>query len=215
MPDAYRHKRVLCVFICFYFHFKTMLDCCNFGGGEMWPFGWTFVFKRELLIAFIFAIVVAILLDLLKRGSLAGVRQLRNWLADFSVGRLRRRIGTLETYRNRISVFASSDKALYLAMLQYIVVILTMICLATILFSLEFVARVSTAHYATSLLGAQGAFAACGFGVLTIAAFVGVSALIVGGLDTPERVAKKVSELDSEIASLRSKLDARLQKGEK
>ena len=179
------------------------------------PLVWLLTNERDLVIAGIFAILGAIVWDILKSGSLIGVRQLRNWLSDISVGRLRKRISDLEKYRTRIVSFASSDKALYLAVLQSVVVILAMMCLATISFVFDLVAQFIAVPYGIVLLGPQGAFAACGVGILAIAIVVGLNALIYGGLDTPERIAKKVSELDSEIAGLRVRLDARLQKGEK
>ena len=172
------------------------------------------IYERDLVVGVICAVLGSVVTTLLKTGSLIGVRQLSNWLSNISVSRLRTRIGQLEMYRNRIAAFQSSDKALYLAMLQYVVGILTMICLATLLFICEVAVGFSDMHYSGLRFGPEGIFAAAGVGVLMIAIVVGVSALIVGRLDSPERVATKVSELDSEIAGLRSKLDARLRKEE-
>jgi hypothetical protein len=180
----------------------------------MGALGWVYAYERGLVIGLIWAVSGAIVWDIIKSGSLIGVRQLRNWLSNISVGRLRDRISEMEKYRERIISLGSSDKALYLALLQSVVVILTMISLATIVFIVQVAVGFSAMHYSGFPFGPQGLFVAADVGVLVVAIGVGVSALIVGVLDTPERVSKKVSELDSEIAGLRSKLDARLRKGE-
>jgi hypothetical protein len=99
---------------------------------------WLAVNERDLVIAFIFAIIGAIVWDVLKTGSLTGVRQLRNRLSDVSVSRLRKRIKQVETYRDRIASFESSDKALYLAVLLHVVGMLTMICMTIILLIVEY-----------------------------------------------------------------------------
>jgi hypothetical protein len=180
----------------------------------VWALGWLVANERDLVIGIICTVLGSVVTTILRTGSLFGVRQLGNWLSNISVSRQRKRIGELEMYRNRLAAFGSSDKALYLTMLQYVIGILTMTSLATILFIVQVAVGFSAMHYSGSSFGPQGLFVAAEVGVLIIAIVVGVSGLIVGGLDSPERITKKVSELDSEIAGLRSKLDARLRRGE-
>ena len=162
-----------------------------------------------LVIGLIWAVSGAIVWDALKTGSVAGVRQLRNWLSGVSVSRLRTRISQIEAYRNQIASFGSSDKALYLAVLQHVIAMLTLICLTIILFIIEYAAEVGPFSGSTMRLGPRGALAILGATISFIAAVLGINGMSLGLLNTPETVSKKVKELDSEIAGLRSRLDAR------
>jgi hypothetical protein len=175
----------------------------------MWALGWLVVYKRDLIIAFIFSIIGAIVWDGLKTGSLAGVRQLRNKLSDVSVSRLRKRINQIEMYRNRISSFGSSDKALYLAVLQHVVGMLILICMGLILLICEYASAVGPFSRATVVIGPRGGFAILAGVTFALAGLFGINAVKLAQLNTPETISNKVSELDSEIAGLRSKLDAR------
>jgi len=60
------------------------------------------------------------------------------------------------------------------------------------------------------VFGPRGGFAILGAGALSIAIVFGLNATNLAKLNTPETVLKKVNELDSEIAGLKSKLDARI-----
>jgi hypothetical protein len=172
---------------------------------------WLAANERDLVIAFIFAIIGAIVWDVLKTGSLTGVRQLRNRLSNVSVSRLQKRIKQVETYRDRIASFGSSDKALYLAVLLHVVGMLTTICMAIILLIFEYAAEVSGAFSQSPMvIGPRGGFATLGAGALGIAVLLGLNATKLATLNTRETVLKKVTELDSEIAGLKAKLDARL-----
>jgi hypothetical protein len=72
---------------------------------------------KEWLIAFVLAVIVAMILDLFK---VAGShlrdfgRFLKNKAAEQSVARLRSRIKELEKYKASLTLFMSSDKAHYL-----------------------------------------------------------------------------------------------------
>lgn len=175
----------------------------------MWILGWLATYERDLLIAFIFAIIGAIVWDVMKTGSVAGVRQLRNKLSEVSVSRLRKRISQMETYRTRIALFGSSDKALYLAVLQLVVGMLTMLCLAIVLLIFEYAAEVGPLSGSSMVVGPRYGFAILSACALTIAVLLGMGATNLAKLDKPEAVSKKVKELDLEIDKLKSKLDAR------
>jgi hypothetical protein len=194
-----------------------MPDFCNFGGDEMLKGAvtWVVTYQRDVIIGVICAIVFGIVVELLKKGSVIGVRQIRNKVSNVSVSRLRKRIAQLETYRNQVASFGSSDKFLYVAILQHVVAILTMICLAFIVLIFEYAARVGRFAGNILIAGPTGAFAILSASILGIAAFFGLNAIHLANLNTPDAVSKKVNELDSEIAVVRSKLDARLRKGEK
>jgi len=184
---------------------------------EMWArlLVWLSTYEREIVMAAIFAIVWAIIWDALKPWSFWGVRKLKNWLSDMSVGRLRKRINKMEHYRNQIASFGSSDKFLYVAILQHVVAMLTMICLGLIVLIFEYAARVGPFAGNIVVAGPKGAFATLSTCIFGIAALFGLNAMRLANLNTPEAVSKKVNELTSEIAGLRLKLDARLQRGEK
>jgi hypothetical protein len=175
----------------------------------MWVLSWLVSNERDLVIGIIGAIIGAMVWSVLKTGSLAGVRQLRNKLSDVSVSRLRERISQLETYRNRIASYGSSDKALYLAVLQHVVGMLTMMCMAMILFVFEYAAEVAPLSPNTVVIGPRGGFAILGAVTLSIAVLFGISAIKLAKLNTTGAISEKLTELDSEIAGLKSKLDAR------
>jgi len=175
----------------------------------MWALNWVVVYERDLIVALIFAIIGAIVWDILKTGSVAGVRQLRNRLSDVSVSRLRKRISQIETYRDRIASFGSSDKALYLAVLQHVVVMLAMVSMAILLLIFEHAAEVGPFSNSILVVGPRGGFAVLSACILFIAAVLGINATRISDLNTADAVSKKVNEIDSEIAGLKSKLDAR------
>jgi hypothetical protein len=94
--------------------------------------GWVTRNERDLIIAFVFAIIGAVFWDAVKTGSVAGVRQLKNKLAERSVARLQERIIQLQKYRDTINSYISSDRALYLATLQLILAILILACMGAV-----------------------------------------------------------------------------------
>jgi hypothetical protein len=175
----------------------------------MWVLGWIATNERDLVIGVTSAIIGAMVFAVLQTGSLVGVRQLRNKLSDVSVSRLRKRISQIETYRNRISEFGSSDKAFYLAILLHVVGMLTMMSLGIILLIFEYATEVGPLSHNFMVVGPRGSFAVLGGCTLTIAVLFGINATNLAKLNTPETVLKRVKELNSEIAGLKSKLDAR------
>jgi hypothetical protein len=192
-----------------------MLDSGNWGlWHKMWAQLTTWLASHREISG---AVIGALIWEILKSGpgwSGWGIRRLRNKLADFSVSRLRKRIGQMETYRNQFSLFASSDKALYLAVLQYVIAMLGLICLALLLLILEYAAEVGPWSGTTIVIGPRHGFAILSGIVLAMAFFVGIASTYLSRLTTSEAASKRVNELDSEIAGLKSKLDTRLRKGE-
>src|SRR5208337_3462828 len=157
---------------------------------EMWArlLVWLSTYEREIVMAAIFAIVWAIIWDALKPWSFWGVRKLKNWLSDMSVGRLRKRINKMEHYRNQIASFGSSDKFLYVAILQHVVAMLTMICLGLIVLIFEYAARVGPFAGNIVVAGPKGAFATLSTCIFGIAALFGLNAMRLANLNTPEAV---------------------------
>jgi hypothetical protein len=64
---------------------------------------WVTLHQRELAIGFTFAIICYVLAELVKTGSSAAVRKLRNKLSEYSVARLQNRISQLEMSRDRVN----------------------------------------------------------------------------------------------------------------
>ena len=85
------------------------------------------------------AVVFAIVADLIRIGSLirAGVRHVKNRLAEQSLARLRKRIDELEKYRATLSLYLNAERALYLHALGMILAVLVSMCFAGIVLVLE------------------------------------------------------------------------------
>jgi hypothetical protein len=157
-----------------------------------------FFTEHPVLTALIFAAMFATIVDTLRVGSSlrAAGRQLKNKLSERSVARLRKRIAQLETWRNTINSYASSDKALYLNMFRTVLVILICMCggaIASILSLLQ--------PNQGNLLPIVLMF------VLPI--LIALSGLKIAALDSRSKISALVAELDSEIADLKRKLNAR------
>jgi ABC-type multidrug transport system fused ATPase/permease subunit len=157
--------------------------------------------ERDLVIAFVFAIIGAFFWDVVKTGSAAGIRQLRNKLSEQSVARLRERIVQMEKYRDVLNSYLSSDRALYLATLRLMLGILMFVCLGAVLTILN------------SLLPLPG----LGFSIMALFIFIIAIVLCVygaqlTGLDTRSKISEKIAALNSETDALKAKLDSQLQK---
>ncbi len=157
--------------------------------------------ERELVIGVACTIIGAVLYDLLKTGSLVGVRQLRNKLSERSVKNLQTRIDQLQASRDRVNSFALSDRALYLTSLQMMFGMFTIICLGIVILVLDYV-------LGEPRLG----FAILALLIFLLAIVLGVVAMQTAGLDTPAKISAKLSKLDSEIDDLKSKLDSRIRR---
>jgi hypothetical protein len=156
---------------------------------------------------FLLAVLFAIIADLLRIGSAlrAGMRDIKNKLSERSVARLRKRIAQLEKSRELYKSFLSSDKVLYLHTFQLVLAILLSWSVGAIIFIFGLFKGTSTPTFPNprnffSLALLPFAFAAslCAWGIKVTA------------LNTREKVSAMVEKLDSEIADLNVKLDARL-----
>ncbi|MGA9722147.1 MAG: hypothetical protein WBQ86_06835 [Candidatus Binatus sp.] len=162
---------------------------------------WVARSERDLTIAFVFAIIGAICWDVIKTGSVAGVRQIRNKLSEQSVARLRGRIVQLEMYRDVINSYLSSDRAMYLATLRLMFGILMFLCIGALAVILDYFLQSSGPRF--SLLAVA---------VLIIAVAFGAYGVQLSGLDTRSKLSEKIATLDAEINDLKAKLDIRIQK---
>jgi hypothetical protein len=69
---------------------------------------------REFVLGGIVALVLMAMYDVLKVGSIFGLRQISNKLSEISVYRLRNRIRSLEDYRDALKSAETQDKTLLL-----------------------------------------------------------------------------------------------------
>lgn len=162
---------------------------------------WIVENQRDLAIAFLFAIIGAVVWDVVKTGSVAGVRQLKNKLSEQSVARLRERIAQLERNRDEVSSYLSSDRALYLATLRLMFGILLFACVGASTFIID------------SLLPLPGfRFSVVAVFIFVMAITLAVYGLQLAGLNTRSKISEKVATLDSEINDLKTKLDLRQRK---
>jgi hypothetical protein len=165
---------------------------------ELWHLIWKLcvLYWPDFLLALVFAIVV----DLLRIGSIIrdGVRRIKNKLAERSVAQLQKRIVDQERYRNMIAaLYLESDKALYLHILGMVLAVLLLICVSAILFILG-----------TLGLGPAGLEIMI-VGFLAIAVVFAVYGLRLAALDTRPKVSEMITKLDAGIATLKAKLEAR------
>jgi hypothetical protein len=144
-------------------------------------YGFVTAYKRDLLIGLIFAIVWAVIWDLVKTGCVVGFRRLKNKLSELSVSRLRNRIVELEGDRDRIRSLAS-DKALYLFVLRILVAMTTLVCMGEAIRATHSFLRVGI------VLEPLSAFC------FIVAAIFGVWGIRMSQLSTPTKVAARVKE---------------------
>jgi hypothetical protein len=144
------------------------------------------------------AIVLAAIADLLRIGSFvrSSARHIKNRLAEQSAGRLRKRIAQLQTYRDALRENVSSDKALYLGTLRFIIAVLLFMCIAGMLLIMY--------HLRIVPNGDIGALF-----VLAFAVGIGTQALRLAGLDTKHKLSDFIGKLDRDISALQDKLRRR------
>jgi hypothetical protein len=161
---------------------------------------WSFIVSHwlDIVLAAIFAIIFGLILDLFTPGSRlrAGIRHIKNRLSERSAARLRERIKQLETYRNEVAGYLSSDKALYMATFQIVIGILVAIATGAGLTLLN--NMVPYSH-----LDLMAAF------FFFVAIVIGMQGFKTSSLDTAAKVTAMIIKLNSEIADLREKLEAR------
>jgi hypothetical protein len=151
----------------------------------------------DIALAAFFAIFFGLILDLFTPGSRlrAVIRHIKNKLSEQSAERLRNRIKQLETSRNNVAAYLSSDKAPYLATFNIVIGILVAIATGAGLTLLN--NMVPYSH-----LDILAAF--CYF----LAIVVGIQGFKTSSLDTPAKVTAMIIKLNSEIDDLRKKLEA-------
>src|ERR1035441_2627961 len=164
---------------------------------------WDFVVQHwtELVFAVIFAIVFGVLADFVQPASRlrAAIRHLKNKLAEQSAARLRTRIAETERYRDRVAVYLASDKAHYLATLQFILGILLLMCMGAGVFLMGRLTLI------------PGDFELVALAPIAVAMVLAVSALRMASWDTRPKISEVIEKLDREIAGLKAKLNARTQ----
>jgi hypothetical protein len=161
--------------------------------------------REEIAWAIGLAIIFAIIADFMRIGSILrdGVRFLKNKRAGRSAEKLRKRIAELQRTRDSYAAILVSDKYLYLHTLRAMLIVLVFICIGAGLFILShFVAEsYGVAIFFTFDIPAGGIFA--------IAAVVGIYGLQLAEMDTKDKVANIIARLDTDIAELNVKLEAR------
>jgi hypothetical protein len=166
---------------------------------------------HEIWIALVFAIIFAAIADLTRIGSRIRetVREVRNKLAEASTVRLATRIRRLEQSKEQVSKLMSSDRAVYVQSLQYILCTMAFLALgcATVL-GAGTINSIRRNHLDISLF--IRAFWTTGIFSLFIGACVGFFGwLNLIDLDSYEKFNKLSDVLQAEIDDLSEKLAAR------
>jgi hypothetical protein len=140
----------------------------------------------------IIAIVLAIIVDLLRVGSLIreGWRWVKDKYAESSVAGIDRRIAEQQKYRNTLQSYLASDKAFYLAMLRAIIGMLLFMCIAG---GILILGRMRFVEFPGSEIVA--------FGVLALAIVAGVSTMQLGSFDIA-KISGLINKVDSELLAL-------------
>jgi hypothetical protein len=162
---------------------------------------WVSGHKPDIAVALVLAFVCYVLAELVKTGSVAAVRKLKNKLSEVSVSRLRKRIGELEAHRDMINSFAQSDRALYLAALQLMFVILMLGFLGMLIVSAGVLLQLGAAplSFAASIL-------------FTFAMVLSGYGATIAALNTRPKIIARVRALDFDIDDMKAKLDSRTRK---
>jgi hypothetical protein len=164
------------------------------------------IVSHPVIFAVVLALAFALGMDLLAISSRIrrGFRGIKNKWSERSVSRLRKRIEQLEAYRDRIDSYLNSDKALYLATLGIVITLIILLASGAGLVVLSDVLRdaePTKIHPPFRLFGLLFYLIAIGAG------FQGVK---IAGLDSKEKISQMVAKLNSEIANLKAKLQAKL-----
>jgi hypothetical protein len=171
----------------------------------------------DIVIGAVFAVIFGVIIDLLKIGSRvrAVFRHLKNKLAEQSVESLRTRIAQQEKSRDRIASFLSSDKALYLYTLRYIIAILILICVAAgasvfnDLLALNKVVPGLRLILFGRVMSFPVNFKVVALLIFALAAVLGIYSIRIASWDTHAKISKVVTKFDDEIAVMKRKLEAR------
>jgi hypothetical protein len=156
---------------------------------------------REIFWAGVFALVFAVMLELLDfRSRLRGsIRFLKNKWSERSAGRLRKRISELRKQKDVFLAYMSSDKRLYLATLRFAIGVGVLIA-----------AGEATAGAADILsrfnLIVGDEFHFMGVFCYGMAVAVGIQGIKISHLNSADRLSEIVGKLENEIEELNIKL---------
>ena len=166
---------------------------------DRWHRYWTFTVAHllEIVLAAIFALIFALILDLLDPDGRirTGIRQVKNKWSERTARALQKRIKQLETGRDEVATYLTSDKALYLATFRIVI---------SMLFSIAAGAAI-TALGDIFPVGPFGLFSILFYG---LAVAIGIQGFKISALSTRAKVTEMVEKLDSEIEDLKKKLQA-------
>lgn len=159
---------------------------------------------RDIVIALVLAVIFAVIVDAMKVGSgiRAAIRHVRNRLAERSIEKLRKRLDELKKGKARLVECLTSDRALYLYVLQFIAGVLGTL-------AMSFCCFVISESGIDSWLGFFGPatpglrFSAI-FGSALAAMFAWTTARICR--EGRGMILEEVSRLDKEIGDLEMKL---------
>jgi len=172
----------------------------EFAPMDRWHRYWTYLVthKGEIGWAAFFGLLFALALDFADpNGRIrTGIRHLKNKWSERSVAQLRKRITALQARRDTVASYLSSDKALYLTSLRFVISMLLTVALGA----------------GTSVLGDKfptlGPLFLFALFFYFLAVVIGVQGLTISALDTQAKVTEMLAKLDSEIANLEQKLKA-------
>jgi hypothetical protein len=158
--------------------------------------------REQVVLGCLVTLILAALYDLLKLGSVFGIRRLGNKFSEYSVARLQKRIDQLQQYRDVVNSYLSSDRALYLATMQLLLAISVLACIGAVSVSLHF------------LFPSQGSpmYIVAGIFVFLIVIVLGVHGAQLAGLNARSKIAAILARYDADIYDLKTKLEARLHK---
>lgn len=175
---------------------------------KLWP---------DVAVALVAAIVFAIVVDALRIGSLLreGVRHAKNRAAEYSVSHLRRRIAQLSRIRDKVQLYAQSDRALLLMLMRFFFGTLMYICVGVVLALVSNVPIPSLAHIATVPAPLPGNKLRSELDAFSIMMFLSAGAMAGLGMknafvDTKSLMKLEVAKVDFEIQQLNDKLFAKL-----
>jgi hypothetical protein len=150
---------------------------------------WDYVSTHPEVIgwAAFFGFLFAVIFDVLDANGRirTAIRHIKNKRSERSATQLRKRIEALETRRNTITNYLSSDKALYLTILRIVIVMLVAIASGEGVTMLQY--PLSTGGVILLSLFLYG-----------LAVLGGIQGLKITDLDSREKITETISKLDSE-----------------
>jgi hypothetical protein len=153
----------------------------------------------------VLAFVLAIVAETLRMGSRIreAARHIRNKVSEHSTTRLRKRISELEASRAIYMSYSSSDKALYLATLKFVLGILGCICAGVATAAIDRLRSLSTSD-----LVPANSFSILALMFFALGIIIGIQGTRIAALDTQSKILETIHKLDGEISALRQKLIA-------